>query len=74
MDVKLGTSTHNKLLTLVVQVEAVIKSRPLTYVLSEDVTETLTPSHLLVGYRILSLPDPTILDDPDHTPETFTIE
>ena len=34
-----------------------LNSRPLSYVSSEDVEEPLTPSHLLCGYRVLSLPD-----------------
>ena len=54
------------------EVEAVLNSRPLTYVSSEDATEPLTPSHLLVGYRILTLPDHTIPDDSDYTPENIT--
>jgi hypothetical protein len=64
--------THNELLTLVTEVEAVLNSRPLTYVSSEDATELLTQSHLLVGYRILTLPDLTIPDDSDYTPENIT--
>ena len=36
---------------------AVIHSRPLSYLSSEDVEEPLTLSHLLVGRRILNLPD-----------------
>ena len=44
--------TYDELLTLITEVEAVLNSRPLTYVSSEDVDEPLTPSHLLVGYRI----------------------
>ena len=33
------------------------KSSPLSYLSSDDVEEPLTPSHLLVGHRILNLPD-----------------
>ena len=63
--------THDELLTLVVEVEAVLNSRPLSYVSSEDVTEPLTPSHLLTGYRVLSLPDPdTPNDDPDFSSDS----
>lgn len=40
--------SHDELLTLVTEVEAVLNSRPLTYVTAEDVEEPLTPSHLLV--------------------------
>ena len=32
----------------------------------DDLEEPLTPSHLLLGYRALSLPDPPLLDDPDY--------
>ena len=49
--------TRDELLTAVVEIEAVINSRPLSYVSAMDVEEPLTPSHLLVGRRILSLPD-----------------
>ena len=39
------------------QVEGTLNSGPLTYVSSEDLEESITPSHLLVGYRLLSLPE-----------------
>ena len=60
---------YDELITLVIEVEAVLNSRPLTYVSSEDIEEPLTPSHLLVGFRVLTLPDPaTLIDhDPDFT-------
>lgn len=62
------TLTFDELLTLVVEVEAVLNSRPLSYISTEDLDEPLTPSHLITGHRILSLPDPTISDDPDYDP------
>ena len=49
--------SHDELLTAVTEIEAVINSRPLSYVSAEDLEEPLTPSHLLVGRRILNLPD-----------------
>lgn len=64
--------SYDEFLTLIIEVEAVLNSRPLAYLSSEDVEEPLTPSHLLVGYRILTLPDPTIPDDPDYSPEGMT--
>lgn len=66
--------TYDELLTLVIEVEGVLNSRPLTYIYAGDVTEPLTPSHLLVGYRILSLPDAAVLEDTsdDYTPEKLT--
>jgi len=41
--------------TAVVEIEAILNSRPLFYVGPDDLDETLTPSHLLTGHRILSL-------------------
>ena len=59
--------TFDELSTLVVEVEY---SRPLSYVSEEDADGALTPSHLLTGHRVLSLPDPTVTDeeDPDYEP------
>ena len=51
--------THDELLTVLTEVEAIINSRPLSYVSSEDLDEPLTPSHLS-GLHILSLPDSTV--------------
>ena len=47
----------DELLTAVVEIEAVINSRPMSYVSSSDYEEPLTPSHLVVGRRLLNLPD-----------------
>ena len=44
-------------MSLTQEVEAIVNSRPLTYVSFDDLEEPLTPSHLLVGRRLLSLPD-----------------
>ena len=49
--------TYDELLTAIVEVEAVLNSRPISYVSTDDIEEPLTPSHLLTGRRILSLPD-----------------
>ena len=49
--------TQDELLTAVVEIEAVINSRPISYVSSADFEEPLTPSHLVVGRRLLNLPD-----------------
>ena len=38
-------------------VDSIINSRPLSYLTSSDLEEPLTPSHLLIGRRVLSLPD-----------------
>ena len=46
--------TYEELLTTIIDVEGIINSRPLTYVYGDDVEEILTPSHLLLGRRLLS--------------------
>ena len=48
--------TYEELLTVVIEVEMIRKCRPLSYVLSEESEEPLTPSHLVCGHRIMSLP------------------
>jgi len=54
-----------ELQTLVVEIEAVLNDRPLTYVSPDlDDQEPLTPSHLLCGQRITSLPHKIVDDDP----------
>ena len=35
--------------TIIVEIEGIINSRPISYLDSDDVEELLTPSHLLVG-------------------------
>ena len=47
----------DEMYTAVVEVESILISRPLSYTMSNNIEEPLTPSHLLVGRRLLSLPD-----------------
>ena len=47
----------DELTTALAEIEAVLNSRPLAYVSGEDLDEPITPSHLIIGRRILSLPD-----------------
>ena len=66
---QLGDEMH----TAIIEVESILNSRPLTYVSSTDIEEPLTPSHLLVGRRLLSLPDDlTYLEDDDPNFELST--
>ena len=58
--------TLDELTTAMVQVEAILNSRPISYVSSEDLEELLTPSHLLTGYRLLCLPDSSAVYDNDE--------
>jgi hypothetical protein len=61
--------------TIVVEVEAILNDRPLTYVSSyvED-SEPLTPAHILYGRRITAVPHPLVeddeLDDPTFKEDT----
>lgn len=56
--------THDELLTVLTEVEATLNSRPLTYSYQEAGEEVLTPSHLLYGRRLISMPD-DIVEPPD---------
>ena len=46
--------TYDELLTIVKEIEAVINSRPLCYLYSDDIEQALTPAHLITGKRQLS--------------------
>ena len=43
--------------TVITEIEATLNSRLLTYIDVEDINEALTPSHLMHGKRLLTLPD-----------------
>ena len=59
--------TYDELLTVVVEVECVLNSKPLTCVSSEDTEEPLTPSHPLAVRGILYIPDECATADEDET-------
>ena len=52
--------TYEEFSTILTEVEGVINSRPLTYC-NEELEEILTPSHLMIGRRVLDKPSP--IDD-----------
>ena len=62
--------SYDELLTTLAEVEMILNSRPLSYVSSDDMEEPLTPSHLVIGRRVLNLPDPVLCYDDD---EDFTV-
>ena len=67
--------TLNVLQTTIVEVEAVLNDRPLTYLSSTTGDpEPLTPSHLLYGRRIVSLPYPDVEDDEISDPDYHSAE
>ena len=68
------TLSYDELLTAVAEVEMVLNSRPLSFVSTEDMEEPLTPSHLLIGRRVLNLPVWPHSDDPDYGPQMSSIE
>jgi len=49
--------SQDKLLTALTEVEMILNSRPLSYVLTEDIVQPLTSSHVMTGQRLLSLPE-----------------
>ncbi|XP_011408730.1 PREDICTED: uncharacterized protein LOC100636053, partial [Amphimedon queenslandica] len=67
--------THEELLTAVIEIEMIINSRPLSYVTQDDLDEPITPSHLLIGRRLTSLPDDICCTEEDAftlTPPALT--
>ena len=46
-----------ELQTAVTEVEMIVNSRPLSYLSTDSGQESITPSHLLTGHRVMSLPD-----------------
>ena len=65
--------TYEELLTVPTEVECRLNSRPLIYLYPDDLEERLTPSHLISGRRLLSLPDATRSGtDISSTHETVT--
>ena len=67
--------SYDELLTVVTEVEITLNSRPISYVSCDDMEEPLTPSHLLVGHRLLSLPDPLCAKalDPTYGEQQLTL-
>ena len=47
--------TYDELLTVLAECEMILNSRPLTYIESETSEEPLTPSHLIIGHRVMNI-------------------
>lgn len=61
--------TFNELLTVLVEVEGTLNSRPLTYEYNNLEGEVLTPAHLIYGRRLQSLPEVT--EEEDQSASTY---
>ena len=66
--------TYEELCTVLAEVECILNSRPLTYMYPDELEEPLTPSHLISGRRMLSLPDTNTrgMVNPTSTQETVS--
>ena len=62
--------TYEELLTALTEIEMVLNSRPLMFISANDLEEPLTPSHLLVGRRLMNLPDHLVTGCVDDFEET----
>jgi len=62
--------SYDERLTGIVEVDIVLKSRQQSYVSADDLEEPLTPSHLMIGHRVMNLPDHlcTDVDDIEMNP------
>ena len=51
--------TYDELQTLIVEIEGIVNARPITYVYDdrESISFSLTPSHLIYGRRITTMPN-----------------
>ena len=47
--------TSEELITVLTEITSVLNSRPLTYVYEDEIEELLTPSHLMLGRRLLRM-------------------
>ena len=61
------TLNYDELLTTVSEVEMILNFQPVSFVFTEDIEETLTPSYLLIGWRVLNLTEWHYMADHDCT-------
>ena len=66
--------SYDELNTMVIEVESIINSRPISYLSTSNIEERLTPSHLMIGRCIINLPDKLCFqhEDEDYVPNLMT--
>ena len=62
---------YEEMETALIEIEAIINSRPLTYMYDDDVSEALTPSHLLTGRNLSATPTEST-PDVESTADTLS--
>ena len=55
--------SYLELEAVLIQMESIVNSRPLTFITTEEVCEPLTPSHLIYGKRLISAINNEYIDD-----------
>ena len=67
-------SYYDELNIMVIEVESIINSRPISYLWTSDIKEPLTLSHLMIGRCINNLPDDLCFqhEDDDYVPNLTT--
>ena len=64
---------YEELLTVIIEIEGVLNSRPLCYTYDDTIDDVITPSHLMFGRRLLSVfHDDVGPNNVDFTHETLT--
>lgn len=59
--------TYEEFETIVIQIEGILNSRPLTPLSNDDdCFEVLTPGHFLIGRSLAAIPEPQLIDTKDN--------
>ena len=63
--------SYDELSTVVLDVEAILNSQPLTCLDLDDIVEPLTPSHLISGKRVSSFPIDRSIEEAENPHQAF---
>ena len=64
--------TYEELRTVIAEIEGIMNSRPLCYLYSDDTEEVITPSHLMLGRRLMSIQNTNKALDENETQVTLS--